>query len=441
MIMARRRRVRADEQRSIVSLALPALGVLAAEPLYLLVDTAVVGHLGSLPLSGLAVGGSLFALIALLCNFLAYGTTSRSARLYGLGRREEAIGEGVQASWLAVGVGVLIVVLVQLLATPMTAALAGGPTPTQAAAEQWLRIAVLGAPFILLTLAGNGWMRGVQDTVRPFRIVLLANALSAVLCPILVYPAGLGLAGSAVANVIAQLVGGVLFVRALLATGAPLRPDRRILAAQLRMARDLVVRTFAFQACFLSAAAVAARMGVAQVAAHQIGLQLFFFLALALDAFAIAAQSLVGASLGSGRPDQARQTARRVAWYGGAAGLVVTVLLLAGVAVIPRIFSPDPAVLEQAELIWWWLALMQPVAGVLFALDGVLMGAGDVAYLRTLTIGAALVGFLPLNLLALPLDLGLTGIWAGLTLFVVLRLVGVLLRVRGSAWAVVGDRA
>lgn len=440
MINARGRRGSGDE-RGIVSLALPALGVLAAEPLYLLVDTAVIGHLGAVPLSGLAVGGAVFALIALLCNFLAYGTTSRSARQYGQGRRDAAIGEGVQASWLALGIGLVIIVVVQLVAAPVTTLLAGGDTPTQDGAERWLRIAVLGAPFILLTLAGNGWMRGVQETARPFRIVLLANGLSAVLCPVLVYPVGLGLPGSALANVAAQAVGGLLFGRALIATGASLRPDRVIILAQLKVARDLLLRTLAFQACFLSAAAVAARMGVAQVAAHQIGLQLFFFLALALDAFAIAAQSLVGASLGSGRVAEARRTAWRVAWYGLLAGLSATALLLLGVSVVPRIFSPDPAVLEQATVIWWWLAFMQPAAGLLFALDGVLMGAGDMGYLRTLTIGSALIGFLPLNLLALPLDLGLNGIWAGLTLFVLLRLLGVLWRVRGSAWAVVGDRA
>ena len=430
----------ARTQRSIVSLALPALAVLAAEPLYLLVDTAVVGHLGALPLAGLAIGGSIFAVTAVLFNFLAYGTTGRAARLNGLGRREAAMQEGVQASWLAIGLGLLVVVTVQLLAGPLTRLLSGGATPAQSAAEQWLRIAVLGAPFILLTLAGNGWMRGVQDTARPFRYVLVANLLSAVLCPVLVYPAGLGLTGSAVANVVAQVVGGVLFLRALLRAGVPLRPDRAVLVAQLRVARDLGLRTVVFQACFLSAAAVAARMGVAQVGAHQIGVQLFFFLALVLDAFAIAAQSLVGESLGAGRPEQARETGWRVARYGGAAGLLATVLLLAGVAVLPRVFTPDQEVLDQARLVWWWLAAMQPLAGVVFALDGVLMGAGDVAFLRSLTVVAGLVGFLPLTLLSLPLGLGLTGIWAGLTLFIVLRLIGGLVRVRGSGWAVVGAR-
>jgi len=428
-------------QRSVLSLAVPALAVLAAEPLYLLVDTAVVGHLGALSLAGLAIGGALFAVAAVQFNFLAYGTTARAARLHGLGRREAAVAEGVQASWLALAIGLVMVAVIQVFAGPLTTLLAGGATLEQAAAEQWLRIAVLGAPFLLLSLAGNGWMRGVQDTKRPWRYVLFANALSAVLCPVLVYGAGLGLPGSAVANVVAQLVGGVLFLRALQRTGVAIRPDRVILLAQLRVGRDLTARTVALQACFLIAAAVAARLGTAQVGAHQIALQLFFFLALVLDSFAIAAQALVGESLGAGRVDQARATAWRVTRYGAAVGGLAAVLLLAGFDLIPRVFSPDEAVVEQAQRVWWWFAVMQPVAGVVFALDGVLMGAGDVAYLRSLTLAASVVGFLPLLLLTLPLDLGLPGVWAGLVLLIVIRFLGLVWRVRSGRWAVVGARA
>ncbi|MGI8528322.1 MAG: MATE family efflux transporter [Geodermatophilaceae bacterium] len=428
-------------QRSVLSLAVPALAVLAAEPLYLLVDTAVVGHLGALSLAGLAIGGALFAVAAVQFNFLAYGTTARAARLHGLGRREAAVAEGVQASWLALAIGLVMVAVIQVFAGPLTTLLAGGATLEQAAAEQWLRIAVLGAPFLLLSLAGNGWMRGVQDTKRPWRYVLFANALSAVLCPVLVYGAGLGLPGSAVANVVAQLVGGVLFLRALQRTGVAIRPDRVILLAQLRVGRDLTARTVALQACFLIAAAVAARLGTAQVGAHQIALQLFFFLALVLDSFAIAAQALVGESLGAGRVDQARATAWRVTRYGAAVGGLAAVLLLAGFDLIPRVFTPDEAVVEQAQRVWWWFAVMQPVAGVVFALDGVLMGAGDVAYLRSLTLAASVVGFLPLLLLTLPLDLGLPGVWAGLVLLIVIRLLGLVWRVRSGRWAVVGARA
>jgi putative MATE family efflux protein len=332
----------------------------------------------------------------------------------------------------------MIVLVGQLLAGPACDLLAGGGHAVRSAAVTWLRIAVCGAPCILISLAGNGWMRGVQDTRRPLRFVVAANALSAVLCPLLVYSAGMGLTGSAIANVAAQTVGAGLFLRALVAEGVSLRPDRAVIRAQLVVARDLVARTLGMQLCFLTAAAVAARMGTAQIAAHQIVLQLWNFLALVLDSFAIAAQALVGGALGAGDRVRARSISRLVAWYGGGAGLVFAVALLAGWWVVPALFSADRSVIAQAHVAWPWFAAMQLPAGVVFALDGVLMGAGDVRYLRTLTIAAALGGFLPMTVLAYGLHWGLGGVWAGLTLFILLRLVGMVWRTHGERWALVG---
>ena len=421
-----------------MGLAVPALGVLAAEPLYVLVDTAVLGHLGAVALAALGVGGVLLSQVAVQGNFLAYGTTGRAARWYGAGNRAAAVGEGVQASWLAVALGLLVVALGQALAGPATRLVAGGPGEVQAGAEQWLRIAVCGAPFILLSVAGNGWMRGVQETGRPLRYVLAANALSAVLNPILVYPAGLGLPGSAVANVAAQVFGAALFVRALRHERAGTGPRWDVLRAQLIVARDLVARTLGMQVCFLAAAGVAARIGTAQIGAHQIALQLWTFLALAMDAYAIAAQALVGGALGAGAPELAKRVAWQVVRYGAVTGALFAVGLLAGWYAIPALFTTDPAVLAQAHVAWPWFVAMQPVGGVVFALDGVLIGAGDVRFLRTTTVAAGLLGFLPVTLLAAAYDLGLGGIWAGLTLFIAIRLVAVTLRTRHGGWAVTG---
>ncbi|MEU2662776.1 MATE family efflux transporter [Micromonospora sp. NPDC007220] len=429
---------RAVAPRRIAALALPALVVLAAEPIYVLVDTAVVGHLGRVPLAALAVGGTVLTLIAWLGTVVAYGTTGRSARRFGAGDRGSAVAEGVQASWLALGVGVLVALGMQIGGGALARTLAGGPGEVADAAAQWLRVAALGAPGLLLAAAGNGWLRGVQDMRRPLMFVLGPNVLSAVLCPVLVYPAGLGLVGSAVANVIAQSIGGVLFAGALVAERVSLRPRPRLIGQQLALSRDLLIRGVAFQASFLSATAVAARFGAAAVGAHQIALQLWFFTALVLDALAIAAQSLIGAALGAGEDAAARHLARRIALLGGACGVAFAVLVAAGAGVVPGWFSSDPQVREQAMLAWPWFVAMLPLAGVVFALDGVLIGAGDVRYLRNLTLLAALGGFLPAIWLAYGLDLGLGGIWAGLTLFVVLRLVALLLRLRSGAWAVVG---
>jgi putative MATE family efflux protein len=419
---------------SVLGLAVPALVVLAAEPLYLLVDTAVVGHLGPVALGGLAVGGGLLAWSAALLNFLAYGTTARAARRAGAGDRAGAVAEGVQATWLALGLGLVVLVFFQLFAGPLTRLLAGGPGAVAEAGEDWLRVAGLGAPLLLVSLAGNGWLRGVQELRRPVRYVLAGSAVSLVLCPLLVFPAGLGLVGSAVANVAGQAVTAGLFLVALVREDVSWRPRPAAIRTQLVIGRDLLLRAAVLQLSFLVAAGVAARAGTASLGAHQIALQMFFFLALVLDAYAIAAQTLVGQALGAGRPEEARSTARRVSLWGLGTGLVVAALLLAFRDLLLPLFTSDPAVLAQAEVVWWFLAGMQPLAGVVFALDGVLMGAGDVRYLRTVTIGSAVVGFLPLSLLAGPLSWGLAGVWTGLCLFIGLRLVAVLGRVAGDRW-------
>jgi putative MATE family efflux protein len=424
--------------RRLTALAVPALVVLAAEPLYLLVDTAVVGHLGSVPLAALAVGGTLMTVAVWLGNLLAYGTTGRAARQFGADDRPAAVAEGVQASWLALTLGIGLALGAQVAADPLAALMAGDNPQVAGAAAGWLRIAALGAPGLLLATAGHGWLRGVQDFWRPTRYVLGANLLSAALCPVLVYPVGLGLTGSAIANVVAQTLAGALFVRALVAERAPLRPVPGVIGRQLVLGRDLLVRGAAMHACFLSATAVAARFGTAAVGAHQIALQLWFFSALALDAVAIAGQSLVGAALGGERAAEARALARRISLFGLAGGALFAVLIAAGTGLLPRLFSSDPDVHAQTMLAWPWFVAMMPAAGVVFALDGVLIGAGDVGYLRNLTLAATLGGFLPAIWTAYALNLGLGGIWAGLTLFILIRLAAQLGRMRTGGWIVLG---
>ena len=427
--------------RQIAQLALPALGVLAAEPLYLLFDTAVVGRLGALSLAGLAIGGLILGMVGSQLTFLSYGTTARSARYFGADDLASAVTEGVQATWLGLGLGVLIVVVVQAAAVPLVAAIAGSADIAHAALP-WLRIAILGAPAILVSLAGNGWLRGVQDTVRPLRYAVTGFGLSALLCPLLVYGwlglPRLELAGSAVANLAGQWLAALLFGRALLPERVPLRPNRAVLRAQVVMGRDLVVRTLAFQACFVSAAAVAARFGAAAVAAHQVVLQLWSFLALVLDSLAIAAQALVGAALGAGDAPRARAVARRVtAWSAVAAG-ALSALFAVGSSVLPELFTDDSSVLAAIGIPWWFLVAQLPFAGIVFALDGVLLGAGDVAFMRTATVVSALVGFLPLTWLSLVFGWGLAGIWSGLSMFIVLRLIFVGWRAASGRWAVTG---
>lgn len=428
--------------RRILALALPALGVLAAEPLYLLFDIAIVGRLGAVSLAGLAIGGLVVTMVGSQMTFLSYGTTARSARFHGAGDRVAAVREGVQATWLAVGLGVLVVALVQVVAAPLVGVIAGPDAAVGAAALGWLRIAIFAAPAILVSMAGNGWLRGVQDPSRPLRYVLIGFGVSGLMCPALVFGwLGLprcGLTGSAIANAVGQWLAALMFLRAIHAEGVSLRPDPKVLRAQVAMGRDLVVRTLAFQACFVSAAAVAARFGAVALAAHQVVLQLWSFLALVLDSLAIAAQSLVGAALGSGDSAEAKQVAWRVARFSAAGAAVLALALAVGAPVLPSLFTTDRDVLSAIEIPWWFLVAQLPFAGLVFALDGVLLGAGDAAFMRTATVWSALLGFLPLTWLSLAYGWGLVGIWAGLSAFIGLRLIFGLWRTLSGRWAVPG---
>ncbi|HLS00239.1 MAG TPA: MATE family efflux transporter [Mycolicibacillus parakoreensis] len=434
---------RAPAAREIAALAVPALGVLAAEPLYLLVDTAIVGRLGALSLAGLAIGGLVLAVLGSQATFLSYGTTARAARRFGAGDRPGAVAEGVQATWLALLIGVVLVAAVHLGAPALVSALAGQPD-IAAAALGWLRIAIFGVPAILVSLAGNGWLRGVQDTVRPLWFVAAGFSLSALACPLLVYGLlgmpRLGLAGSAVANLAGQWLAATLFLAALVGERAALRPNAAALRAQLILGRDLVVRSLAFQACFVSAAAVAARFGAAALAAHQVVLQLWTFLALVLDSLAIAAQALVGAALGAGDARHARTVGVRVTAYSGMAAGALAALLAAGAPILPALFTDDPAVLATIGVPWWFLVAQLPIAGLVFGLDGVLLGAGDAAFMRTATVVSAVTGFLPAVWMSLVFGWGLAGTWSGLTAFMVLRLLFVGYRGLSGRWAVVGAR-
>ncbi|WP_075863345.1 MULTISPECIES: MATE family efflux transporter [Gordonia] len=436
----------------IATLTVSALAVLIAPPLYLLLDLAVVGRLGGEQLAALGVGTLVLSIVSTQLTFLSYGTTARSARRFGAGDRAGAVREGVQASWIAVAVGVVIVAVSYPLAPMVMRLLVGASSPESAAvaadAAHWMRIAMFGVPLILLSMAGNGWMRGVQETRRPVVYVVIGLSLAAVLVVGLVHGIGpfprLGLPGSAVANVIGQGVTGVLFaVRVIREAGSSpeskgFRPDRTIIVAQLAMARDLIVRSLSFQICFVSAAAVAARFGVAQVAAHQLVLQLWEFMALFLDSVAIAAQALVGAALGGGRLKVADTVARRVTGVSVVAATAMAAVFAAGATLIPRVFTSDDAVLDAIGVPWWFFVGMLPIAGVVFALDGVLLGSGDAAFLRTATLTGALVGFLPLIWLSLIFDWGLAGVWSGLVVFMVVRLATVVWRIRSGRWRQTG---
>ncbi len=430
--------LRSPYDREIFTLALPALGALAAEPLYLLADTAMVGHLGTEELAALALAAVLLVGAFTLFNFLAYGTTAQVARLQGAGREDDAGRLGAQALWLSSAIGLCQCALLAGLADPLVE-LMGAQGRTRELAVEYLRIGSLGLPFAMIALAGQGFLRGVSDLRTPLVIVVVANVANVLLNLLFIYGLGWGLAGSAWATVLAQAGMGAAFARALLA--APASDRRPALSAMRPLARiggEIFVRTASLYLCFVLASAVLARVGDASLGAHQVAFQLFIFLALILDAIAIAGQVIVGRSLGAGDAHGAYDAARRMIAWGVLAGVAFGALMLALIDLLPRAFTSDPEVLERLREIWLLFALMQPANGAVFALDGILIGAGDTRFLMWGMLFATAGVFLPLTLAALALDLGIVGVWCAIVGLIAARLAVLVWRFAGRRWVVTG---
>lgn len=425
------------DARKILGLAWPALVVLAATPLYLLLDTAVVGRLGATDLAALAAGATVLSTVTTQLTFLSYGTTARAARHYGAGRRAAAIYEGLQATWVALAVGAVLAVLVFAF-TPQIMGLFTSDAAVVSEATKWMRVTCASIIPVLFTMAGNGWLRGMSNTKLPLWFTLAGVIPMAVIVPLSVQR--FGLVGSAYANVLGESITAACFLGALVVhwraeeDGKSLAPNWLVIRSQLAMGRDLILRSLSFQAAFISAAMVAGRMGPAPLGAHQVLLQLWNFLTLVLDSVAIAAQALVGAALGAGSFAAARKVGVSVLRFSVAASLILAAGLAAGAHVIPRIFTTDADVLATIGGPWWLLVLLVLAGGVVFALDGVLLGAADAAFLRTATIISVLAGFLPLVWLSWAFGWGLVGVWWGLFAFIVIRLLFVSWRFSGDKW-------
>jgi len=426
---------RSPYDRQILALAVPALGALAAEPLYVLVDTAIVGHLGTPQLASLAIAAAVLSTAFTVFNFLTYGTTAQVARLHGAGEEHEAAHVGAQAQWLSLGIGVVLIALIAGLAEPV-ARLMGAEGEVLDGAVTYLRISALGAPAFMLASAGQGYLRGIGDLKTPLVILVVAHSVNVVLELLLVYGFGWGLAGSAWGTVIAQLGMGAAFFAVAYRAGWQ-RPDVARMRALMRVGWEIAVRTTALLGSFLVASAVLARVGSASLGAHQIAFQLFIFLALLLDALAIAAQVLVGRMLGAGDAAGARAAALRMILWSVALGAAFGVVLLALGDAIPHLFTGDDAVVGRAHEIWWLFAALMPLNGAVFALDGILIGAGDTRFLMWGMLFSVAV-YIPIALLALDRGWGIVGVWSGLAALIVVRLAACGARFASERWAVTG---
>ncbi|WP_404802847.1 MATE family efflux transporter [Microbacterium gallinarum] len=427
--------------RDILRLAVPALGALVAEPLFLIVDSALVGHLGITPLAGLGIASAVLQTIVGLMVFLAYSTTPAVARRFGAGDPSRAVSVGIDGMWLALGIGGVLA-LIGYVATPFLVGLFGATPLVSEQAETYLGISMWGLPAMLIVFAATGLLRGMQDTVTPLWIAGIGFAANALLNWLFIYGVGWGIAGSAVGTVLAQwgMVAAYVVVIARLARrhAASVRPHREGVRGSARSGGWLFLRTVSLRVALLATVAVATALGTGELAGWQVAFTIFSTAAFALDALAIAAQALIGKGLGAGdRPMVKRVLGRTLAW-GAWFGLIVGGVIAAFSGVIGLLFTGDPQVAALVQPALIVLAVAQPICGVVFVLDGVLIGAGDARYLALAGV-LNLVPYVPaLVIIGMLQPHGAAGLaWLSVAFFgvyMLARLATLGWRVRGTTW-------
>jgi putative MATE family efflux protein len=443
-----------SQRREILRLAVPAFLALVAEPLFLLADSAIIGHLGTTQLAGLGVASAALLTAANLFVFLAYGTTSIVARQVGAGSERGAVSAGVDGMWLAIAIGLVTGALVATYAGSLCALFGASPAALEQAVI-YLRVSALGIPAMLVALAVTGVLRGLQDTKTPLVASVVGFSANIALNLVFVYGLHLGIAGSALGTVLSQY--GMATALVLVVTrrarhlGANLNPHPgRVLRAALD-GIPLLVRTLALRTVLLVTAWVAAGLGDVPLAAYQVAATIWTFLVFALDALAIAGQALTGQALGAGDIERARSTTRTMLSWGVYGGAALGVLVLATHSVLPVLFTSDPAVQSVLAAALIVIGLSQPISGFVFVLDGVLIGAGDGLWLALAQV-VLLAVYLPLILavrasgpsLLAGTDTvagqghAMTALWLAFVAFMTLRGVALGWRARGDAWLITG---
>jgi len=412
--------------REIARLAIPALGALAADPLVSLVDTAWVGRLGADALATLGIATTVLISFFFVFNFLAYGATPLIGAALGRGEPQVAARVGGAAAAMASIAGVLSLAAALVFA-PLLVRIMGADASIAADTVTYLRIRSLALPAVLLITVGHGVFRGHQDTRTPFIVTAGFNLINLVLDPLLIFTFGLGVNGAAIASVIAQWVGVLWFIvlvrrpqnreRLVMLRGLTRSEMRPLMGASAA----LVIRTGSLLAVFAVATAVASRISNTAIGAHQVASQLWLFLALVVDALAIAGQSMIGPRIAGGRSDLARRVANRLLQLGLVVGFGLAVLMAALSSVLPHIFTDDGAVLAAVDSVFWFVVAMQPINALVFVWDGIGVGASAFRFLAGSMLVAALVTIAVL-LAVLPTGGGLVMVWWALTLLMMLRL-------------------
>ncbi|MFZ4719009.1 MAG: MATE family efflux transporter [Ilumatobacteraceae bacterium] len=411
--------LRDDLERRIVRLAIPALGTLAVEPVYVLVDTAIVGRLGTPQLAGMGIASIVLLNVVAVLSVLEY-VTPDIARARGAGDMDTARRTAAHGLWLSVLIGVPSGALLALVARPLCW-LIGGRGDVLDHAATYLAISAIGLPFVLIGFLGHGVLRGHNDLITPLKIVVVANVANLILEILAVYVWDMGIAGSAASTVVVQAAAAIAFLVAMRRHLTKVEPAWRHYRPILNNGAHMAVRSVAMYTVWNVSTVIAAHLDAPTLAANQVMTQLFMFLALILDALAVPLHSLVAEELGAGHPDDAerigRVSTRLSLWAAGLLGLA----LLALTPVIQRIFTTDPAVQSRLVGALFVLAAMQFPGAVAFALDGALIGARDMAWLARQAI-RNLVAFVPLAAATVIWPrLGLAGLWGAQMCWMTMR--------------------
>ncbi len=411
--------MRDDLDRKIVRLAVPALGTLAVEPLYILVDTAIVGRLGTPQLAGVAIASIVLLNVISLLSFLEY-VTPDIAFAVGAGRVEDARHVATNGLWLSLGIGVPSSMMLFFVARPVCWLL-GGRGEVLDHAATYLSISAVGIPFVLFALLGHGVLRGYNNLRTPLRIVVVANVVNLTLEIVAVYWLDLGVAGSAWSTVVTQIMAAAVFLLSMHRHLARARPSWAGARPLLRQGRALAIRSIAMYAVWNLTTLIAAYLDAPTLAANQVALQLFIFLALVLDALAIPLHSLVAGELGSGDHAGAKAIGHASVRLSLWCSLALGALLLAATPFLPNVFTSDPAVRSRLIGALLVLAVMQIPGAIAFALDGALIGAHDMTWLGRQAV-INIVAFLPLaGATLLWPRLGLAGLWGAQLMWMTMR--------------------
>ncbi|MBE4718298.1 MATE family efflux transporter [Pseudarthrobacter sp. AB1] len=436
----------ASHAREILRLAVPAFGALIAEPLFLLADSAIVGHLGVAQLAGVGLASAVLHTAVGLMVFLAYSTTPAVARAMGHGQLGKALAAGRDGVWLALLLGIVLAVAGFWAAEPLVS-LMGAEGDVRSFAVDYLRWSMPGLVAMLLIFAGTGVLRGLQDTRTPLLVATAGFALNIVLNLWLVYGLDWSVAGSAAGTSVAQWAMAAVYLlmvqRNAVRHGISLWPDWSGIRAMTRVGSWLMLRTLSLRIAILATVFVVTGQGAVNLAAHQLAMTIFSFLAFALDALAIAAQALIGKELGASNPVRARQLARTMIRWGAGFGVITGALLAVAAPWAGALFTSDAGVQSVLTYALWILAAGQPIAGFVFVLDGVLIGAGDAKYLALAGV-ANLAVYVPMLVAVAASGMsaaaGLVWLWAAFALgYMAARAVTLGLRARSDRWMVLGS--